>query len=112
MQINYLKLGLTLYFVLTLSQLTIDGIEGYVAVKAAEAAFAEFEKENKKRAAAIKLEIERDLFLSDLKGKKKNKHYNNKSQQRDNARRINDQVCSFWRNEYNKTRNKYNERMM
>ncbi|MDC9564004.1 MULTISPECIES: hypothetical protein [unclassified Pseudoalteromonas] len=111
MELNYLKL----YFSLTFAGLTIWGVDEAVdlyklklVTDAANSAIKQSQFEAK--SAAIKAQTEA------LKQKNRNQIISRQNAQREatirNAQRTNNEICSFWRGQYNSSNTDRNKLMM
>ena len=103
MELNYLKL----YFSLTLAGLTIWGVDEavdlYKIKLVADAASSAMKQSSlEAKSAAIRAQTQA------LKDKNRNQIISRQNAQREavirNAQRTNNEICSFWRGEYNSSR--------
>jgi hypothetical protein len=107
MELNYLKL----YFSLTLTGLTIWGVDESLDIYRANVI------EQKAQAYAKQLEIEaKSLSIraqtEALRLKNELAESSKKQRQLDAARKTNREICSFWTDEYNEIRSDRNKLMM
>ncbi|WP_462181565.1 hypothetical protein [Pseudoalteromonas gelatinilytica] len=111
MNINYIKL----YFCLTLTGISIFAtMESYylyrahVLAKEAQAIANQAERDAK--AAAVRAQL--DFEESQRQLKKRQAEQAAKQKLIDNAQRTNNEICNFWRNEYQKLQSDRNKSMM
>lgn len=111
MELNYLKL----YFTLTLTGLTIWGVDELsflykmkIASDAMEESMAKVAFE--KKSTAIRLQTDALRIKNEANEKLRIK--NQKQQSINNARRTNNETCRFWSKEYSDSRTERNKLMM
>ncbi|TMP53173.1 hypothetical protein [Pseudoalteromonas sp. S1612] len=111
MELNYLKL----YFSLTLAGLTIWGVDEAVdlyKIKLVADAASSAMKQSRLEAKSASIRAQTQA----LKEKNRNQIISRQNAQREavirNAQRTNNEICSFWRGEYNSSRTETNKVMM
>jgi len=114
MEINYIKLGITLFLALTLSSLVVDGVEAYFAGQILiettkklkvqnqqnQTKLAAQAQENERRNQA-RIETNRKKVIADRK----------KAKSLQSIRNTNDETCIFWTQEYLKSKSEYRKQM-
>lgn len=111
MHINYIKL----YFCLTLTGISIFAAmesyhtyQAYVLSKKAQAIANQAERDAKAAAVRAQLQLEE----SQREMRKRQAESAAKQREIDNAQRTNNEVCRFWRSEYQKLKTDRNKSMM
>ena len=111
MPINYIKL----YFCLTLSGLTLWGVDElytsyklHVVAKEAQAFANQAERDAKAAAIRAQLKFEE----SQRQNRERLSKQAAKQQIINNAQRTNNEICTFWRNEYKQLKSDRNKTMM
>ena len=120
--INYIKLGITLFIALTLSNLTVNEIEAYFAQKAMNEVMNSAISGLKKSTN----DLDKKINLSKMNINKEIKKLTNerkikidKARRKEMAeiqrisaiRKTNDETCRFWNSEYSKVKSDYNKIM-
>jgi len=111
MPINYIKL----YFCITLSGLTVLGVDEiytlyklHVVAKEAQAFANQAERDAKAAAVRAQLKLEE----SQRRARERQAQRAAKQQIINNAQRTNNEICDFWRNEYQQLQSERNKSMM
>jgi len=107
MEINYIKLGMTIFIAITFSELIVNRIEIALVNKSfKEVNFninKELEKSNRKYENSLK-NIQMQKTIEFKKRKKENERIKS-------IRTTNDETCNFWSEEYSKVKSDYNKVM-
>jgi DNA-binding protein H-NS len=111
MDINYIKLGFTLFTSITLAGLTIDGIEFVFASISANAALKEAKVELSKFEDQLKSQQIHDYINAQqakVKYQENIKKQNIENQRLLSIRKTNDDTCRYWTSELRKNKSDYN----
>jgi hypothetical protein len=114
MEINHIKLGVTLFLALTLSTLFVDGVETYIAGQVLSEASKELKKHDKRKKTAEIRQAHKDRIANIAKNEENKKNIDRK---RNNAERLrslkrtNNKTCKYWKNQYSEGKSEYRKQM-
>lgn len=114
MEINYIKLGITLFLALTLSSLLVDGIETYLASRVLLETSKQLEVQNQKnRLELVKQTQENERKIKDRieVNRKKAVMVRKKAESLKSIRDTNNETCRFWTQQYDEAKSEYREQM-
>jgi len=122
MEINYIKLGITLFLALSISGIAVSSFDNYLDKKNTEkiisSAIVGFKKSTDKLDRKIKTsrvnlnnEIKEFAQKRKIKIDKAMKKEMAEIQRISAIRKTNDETCSFWSKEYSKANSEYNKVM-
>jgi len=116
MDINYLKLGLTLFISLTLAGLTIDGVEllfasmsANAAIKQANVELTKFQEQQKSQQIQSYIKSQQAIEQSRIQNKEAIRKQNIEIQRLQSRRKTNDETCRYWTLEVQKLNSDYNK---
>jgi len=114
MEVNYIKLGVTMFLALTLSSLAVDGVRAYFASQVMIEASKQLKIYNKKNKDELFKKNQKNKRIAKAQEKtRQNKiiSQRNEYQKLKSIRKTNNETCSFWTKKYSEGKSEYRQQM-